>query len=99
MKTLTILAAALLSTGCSALSGTTTVDFGMGTAQQLTGSSTKWEGDGPAVKIGVRRDFHRAPVACEIVHISNLLSGVPFNDSGESTVDYIGCNLSWTFNK
>ena len=61
---------------------------------------TPFVGEGPIVRIavGLERDYtERLKGYCEYQHLLNLLSGRPFNDDEETTVNTAGCGLRYKF--
>lgn len=61
---------------------------------------TPFVGEGPIVRmaVGLERDYSdRLTGYCEYQHLSNLLSGRPFNDHEETTVNTAGCGVRYKF--
>ena len=73
----------LLLTGCA---GQNVVELGIG--PKVMG---EWEGDGGVVEIALRRE--NGWTYCEYRHTSNLLSGPPFNDRYENSLDRVICGV------
>jgi hypothetical protein len=78
----------LFLTGCQSMR--VEVGAGYGTA---FGNEREWEGKQPSVLLRVRGDITES-VGCEYQHVSNLLSGPPFNNDIESSLDFFGCTVA-----
>lgn len=55
-----------------------------------------WKGSNPAATISVGRQFGDH-LSVEWMHVSNLLSGFPFNDDKETGIDMIRVKYRFTF--
>ena len=82
---------ALLLTGCA---GHQVVEVGAYQhIKPLVGENTWETGGSPIAVFKVRHEMERG--ACEYMHVSNWMTGFPFNDEHESTVDMVGCAYRW----
>lgn len=89
MALLALLALLGLLSGCAG----TFLDVSTGPAiNPITGGSSNWEGSGPIVELAVRQEWKAW--FCQYAHTSNLLSGPPFNNDRETTLDRVTCGRS-----
>lgn len=70
------------------------VEIGAGKNGNFTGSSVPWDdGGGVAAYFGLR--YYGKLGVCQYSHYSQWEVGPPFNDAVESSLDHIGCALTF----
>lgn len=67
-----------------------TLDIGAYWNMNLNEQEYEWEDGGSPVAV-FRLRLGNQRVGCEYMHVSNYLTGAPFNDRTESTLDALGC--------
>lgn len=87
--------ASLLS-GCG---GTTFLEVGTGANLSFTNSTHEWESGGsPAFYGAVRQEWELTDglsTFLQYQHHSNIFTGPPFDEKGESSLDHIGAAVRW----
>ena len=76
------------------------LEAGAGYVQSNVITQNDWQNDPPAGYLGADCNWQTSVwtkpiIVVRLLHISNVLDGTPFNNTPESSLNYIGVGLRW----